>query len=120
MLTEEEKDEIIAKAVEKTLLAIPEVVGNLMSNHAVLHKLNREFYTKYPEFKDSKDSVASAIEMIEGKNPLMKYEDILKKAVPEIRTRMNTMKSLNTTTVSKTPDRSFKRLDAPSDQHGEI
>ena len=50
MLTQEEKDEIINAAVERTLLAIPDVVGNLMANHAMLHKLNSEFYKKYKEF----------------------------------------------------------------------
>ena len=40
MLTQEEKDEIINAAVERTLLAITDVVGNLMANHAMLNKLN--------------------------------------------------------------------------------
>ena len=122
MITEQEKQEIIDKAVEKALLLLPETVGSLMANQATLHKLNREFYTKYPEFNEQREATASVIEKIEGDNPLMKYEDILKEAPPQIRQRINTMKNLNMDNVSKKPNRSFEKLDAPSDsnQHGKI
>ena len=140
MLSEQEKNEMIEiiwplllpriialieegtnKAVEKTLLLTPEVIGNLMAQQSVLHKLNREFYTKYPEFNKQREAVASVIEKIEGENPLMKYEDILKKAPQKIKERINTMKNLDMNNVSKNPNRSFEKLDAPSDSsHGEL
>ena len=48
MIDEKERQDIVeeavSKAVEKTLLMIPEVIGNLMSSHASLHKINTEFY----------------------------------------------------------------------------
>lgn len=116
MITEEEKQEIIDKAVEKALLLVPETVGNMMTHQAVLSKLNREFYGKYPEFKNSKDSVVAAIERVEGENPLDGYEDILKKAVPEIKRRIGILKDLDMKTVQKTPDRDFSK----SFKHGEI
>ncbi len=103
MIEEYEKQEIIDRAVEKTLLNIPEIIGSLMSSHAALHKINQKFYSDYPEFKDKKDIVASIVESIEGNNPLMKYEDILQKAVPIIKERILTIKNLNTTDVRK-PD----------------
>ncbi len=124
MITEEEKQDIINKAVEKTLLMIPEVIGNLMSSHAALHKINTKFYSDYPEFKDKKDVVASVVEMIEGKNPLAKYEDMLKDAVPKIRERISTMKSLDMENVNSKPNRDLKGLDIFKDEksspHGDI
>ena len=120
MITEEEKQEIIDKTVEKALLLLPETVGALMANQALLHKLNREFYTKYPEFNKRRDIVTSVIEMVEGKNSLMKYEDILKKSVPEIRQRINTMKNLDMNNVSKNQDRHFESLSASPNPHGDL
>ena len=125
MITEEERNfiikEAIEKATEKALLLLPETIGNLMAQQAVLHKLNREFYSKYPEFNKQREAAASVIEKIEGENPLMKYEDILKKAPQQIRQRINTMKNLDMDNVSKKPNRSFEKLDAPSDSpHGEL
>lgn len=124
MTPEERKsiiEEAVNKAVEKTLLSIPEVIGNLMASQATMANLNREFYAKHPEFKDKKDSVMSVVEQVEGKNPLMKYEDILKKSVPKIRERINTMKNLDMTNVSKHPNRTFEPLDTSSDKpHGEL
>ena len=125
MITEEERNSIIKeaseKATEKALLLLPETIGNLMAQQAVLHKLNREFYSKYPEFNKQREAAASVIEKIEGENPLMKYEDILKKAPQQIRQRINTMKNLDMDNVSKKPDRSFEKIDAPSDNpHGNL
>lgn len=112
MITEEEeKNEIINAAVERTLLAIPEVVGNLMANHAALHKINTEFYKAHPEFAGRKDIVQSVVEMIEGKNPTMKYEDMLVKAVPEIQRRLVIVQDVNTTTIPTKIERDFGLVD---------
>lgn len=123
-ITEEEKqaiiDEVIEKATptitEKVLLLIPEVIGNLMVNHISMAKLNKKFLDAHPEFKNHKEAVQSVVEMIEGRDPLAKYEDILKEAVPEIRKRIETMKKVDMKTISANPDRGFKQLDAPSDK----
>ena len=111
MLTQEEKDEIINAAVERTLLAIPDVVGNLMANHAMLHKLNSEFYKKYKEFAERKDIVQAVVEYTEGKNPLDKYEEILEKSVPEIKRRMLIAKSVSVDAVQKSLPRDFSNFD---------
>lgn len=111
MLTQEEKEEIIAAAVERTLLAIPEVVGNLMANHAMLHKLNSEFYKAHPEFAARKDIVQAVVEYVEGKNPLTKYEDILQIAVPEIERRLLIAKDVNVDSVSKAIPRDFSKIE---------
>jgi Mg2+/Co2+ transporter CorC len=104
MITDEEKQEIIDKAVEKALLLIPETVGNMMAHAATMGKLNRDFLAKHPEFKDHKNAVTSVIEKVEGKNPLMKYEDILEKSVPEIKQRISTMQDIDTSFVATRPN----------------
>ena len=107
MITEEEKEEIINKAVERALLLLPDTVGNLIANHVALSKLNSKFYADHPEFRDKKDIVALVVEMVEGRNPLDKYEDLLKKAVPEIKRRIDTLQSLDMEKV-KAPNLDFK------------
>jgi hypothetical protein len=110
MITEEEKQEIIDRAVEKALLMIPDVVGNMMSQHAVLSKINSQFYKDHPEFKDKKNIVATVIEEIDGKNPTMNYEEILKLAVPRIKDRLKTMSGLDMVSVTNRPERDLSRL----------
>lgn len=107
MVTPEERQEIIDAAVEKALLMLPEVVGNLMAQHVALSKVNSEFYSKHPEFRDKKDIVASVLEQIDGKNPLMPYEELLAKAVPIIQERIRLTGTLNTTTTNPETSRDF-------------
>lgn len=121
MITENERQEIIEAAVEKALLILPEVVGNLMATNAAMSKLNKDFYEKYPEFKKHKDSVMSVIEMIEGRDPTIDYKDILDKAVPEIKSRIVQMGKLDITNVQKSPRRQFEDVDFKSlDSHGDL
>ena len=118
MITEEEKTEIINIAVEKMLLAIPEVVGNLMANHAALHKINAKFYKDHPEFREKKNVVQAVVEMIEGKNPLLQYEDILEKAVPEVTKRIEIMKTVDMDKAPAQIPRDFSGTDFS--QNGEV
>ena len=122
-LTDDEKNEIINLAVEKALLMLPEVVGNMMQQHATMNKLNSEFYSTYPEFRDHKDAVVSVVEKVDAENPFTKYEEILALAVPEIRKRIALVKSLDMNSVSN-PKRDFNQLDISSEvdvnKHGEI
>ena len=117
-MTEEEKQEIIDRAVEKALLMLPEVVGNLMAHHVALSKMNTEFYKSHPDFANKKHIVASVIEMIEGKNPFLEYKDLLEKAIPEIRKRIADTKDLNVIDVSPTMNRNFESIDLKG--NGEI
>jgi hypothetical protein len=107
MITEEEKEDIINKAVEKALLMIPEVVSNMMAKHVMLNKLNAKFYEDHPEFKDHKEIVASVVEMLDGKNPTDDYAELLQSAIPEIRKRIGTVKELNMIDVTPKPNRDF-------------
>lgn len=118
MLTQEEKDEIINAAVEKAMLILPEVVGNLIVNHVALHKMNKKFYETYPEFKDKKDVVQSVVEMVEGKNPLLDYSEILEKAAPEIRTRLGLTSGMNMNNAQASINKDFSKIDLSG--NGEI
>lgn len=95
MITEEERQSIINEAVEKALLALPNVVGNLMVQQATYARLNSEFYAKHPEFKQHKEVVMASIEHIDSQFPLLDYKEKLKRAVPEIRRRISMKESLN-------------------------
>jgi len=125
MFTKEQTNEIKKiveennnKLIERILLLIPETIGNMMMNHMALFKINKAFYDKYPEFGDHKDSVRSVVEMIEGKNPLDDYEDILKRAVPEIRERIHTLKNLDLKTVTESPKREFEHIEFSKAEKG--
>jgi len=107
MITDEERNEIINQAVEKAMLVLPEVVGNLITQHVALSKLNSEFYASHPEFKDKKDIVASVVEMIDGENPLIDYKDLLDKAVPRIKERIKITEGLDLKYANLNIDRDF-------------
>lgn len=111
MITEEERQSIVNEAVEKTLLKIPEVVGNLISNYANKIRVNKQFYDKYPEFNEHRRIVASAIEELENKSPGKALEKIVEEAVPVIRKRLDSMKGIDTVTISKPDlDKSYGEL----------
>ena len=84
MITQGEKQEIIDAIVEKFLLILPGVIGNLITHHVALSNVNKRFYDRYPKFKDHKDIVAATIEDIEGDGTFEGYEKLLEKAVPRI------------------------------------
>lgn len=121
MITEEERESIINEAVERALLLVPETVGSMMANQATLHRINKEFYSKYPEFSNHKNTVMSVVEMVEGRSPLDSYNKILEKAVPKIRERINALKKLDIETISPNPNRQYEPLNAPKiDSNGII
>lgn len=116
--------EAVDRAVEKALLVLPSVMGNLMTQQAAYNKLNSEFYKDHPEFVQHKDVVMSVIEKVDGQNPTLSYEEKLKKAVPEIRSRLAEMEKLDMNSVNTKPNRAFvgeQSLSAfASTKHGEI
>ena len=103
------KQEVVDEVVEKVLLMLPEIMGSLITNHISKLKLNRDFYLSHPEFRDKKDIVASVIEMVEGLDPTVDYEDILQNAVPEIKKRLGKVKDLDFKPVPKV-DRTFNDM----------
>jgi len=123
MVTPEERQEIIDAAVEKALLLLPTVVGNLIVNQTALSKLTSEFYKEHPDFRDNKDAVRFVVEMLEGQSPGRSYTDILRDAVPKIQERIRVTKDLDTSSITTTPDRRlpvFEPLPTTGPSHGEI
>lgn len=100
-MTPEERESIINEAIERTLLMIPEVVGNLIMNHAAKLRMNKEFYKNHPELAKYKDVVASVIEHLEDSDPSQSFEDIIEKAVPKIKRRIEQVKDLDMKKVEK-------------------
>lgn len=104
MITEKEKSDIVQEVIETILNRMPEVIGNLMSQHANINKVKTEFYTKYPEFKNHVPVVASVVEGIEGRDLTANYEQILNEAVPEIRKRLKIISDLDFDNVPSPQD----------------
>lgn len=109
MITEQEKQEIIDRAVEKALLKLPDAVGNLITNHMAKMKTNKDFYAKYPDLAKNKQMVASVVEALDGANPNMPYSDLLEKAVVVAREKIKTAGTLDTFNVPK-PNRDLSKL----------
>ena len=119
MITAEERESIVSEAIERALLSIPEVIGNLISSHVSHTKVNKKFYEDYPDLAQTKDIVASVVEVVDSENPGMDYEKLLKKALPKIRERILVTKDLNITTV-KEPERDLDKLDLGKSDLGEL
>lgn len=120
----QDRDEIINAASEKALLMLPEVVGSLMTQHASLLSINKEFYAKHPDFVKHKPVVQAVVEQLEGKRPLADYQDILRDAIPLIQERIAMQAGLDMTTV-KRPDRHLPSLTVsverdPNGPHGAL
>jgi len=94
-ISEKDFNALVLAVTEKVLLRMPEVIGNLMMNHAEVNKLTKDFYGKNPSFKNDPVSVKSVISALEQDNAGMKYDKILELSEPMIRERMITVKSLN-------------------------
>jgi hypothetical protein len=109
MITPEERQSIIDEAVEKALLRLPDVIGNLITNQISAVRINRQFYQKFPDFSNAKDVVASVIENLEATNPGVDYATLLEKAAPLIKEQISQIKTLDVKTVGK-PNRDLSTL----------
>ena len=95
MLNNTERNNIVEECLEKMLLKLPEIVGNLIQHQVMMNKINMEFFSQHPEYRDHADIVTKVVQKTEGLNTLMNYHDILNRAVPEIDAHIKTLKSLN-------------------------
>lgn len=109
-MTEDERESIINEAVQRTLLAIPEVIGNLITNHMSILKINKEFYEQHKEFASDKNSVQEVVEMVEGMNPSLEYKEILERSIPLIKERIRNMKTLDVKSAPR-PSRNLSSLE---------
>lgn len=104
MITPEERDEIIATAVERALLVLPSVLLRLMANYDILSKVNKDFYSSNPGFQLHKDIVSSVVNEVEKENPLEDYGKLLNKSVPRIKERISIIRKVDTKTINYKPN----------------
>lgn len=109
-MTEQELNLIVNKVIERILLRMPEVIGNLIREQALVNKLNKKFYGENPDFKDNLPLVVSILEKLETDNVGVEYEKLLKMAVPIIKEGIKNIKSCGVTTKPQ-----FKSLDLSVD-----
>jgi hypothetical protein len=98
MITNEDRASIISETIERVFKMLPEVIGSLMQTHATMARLNQEFYKDHPDFASYKGLVGQVISKIEENDPLKPYSDIIKKAVPEIESKIRVIQNENMTT----------------------
>ena len=108
------EEQIIYVAVERALMMIPEVVGQLLLRKETTKKLAIQFYKENPDFLEHKSIVASVIEEYEGENPGVQYSEILKAVTPTIKAKIGTLKSVDLSAPSRPTDLTFHG------DHGEI
>lgn len=106
-LSEQEMEQIATLAVEKILARMPDVIGNLMTSHAKIQMLNKEFYEKYPDFKANKHLVGEVLEQTEARDISKTYEEILEQSVPEIRKKMKIVDKLELSRPTGEPSRTI-------------
>ena len=80
---------LVKLCVEESLKTLPVVIDHLSRQAAYLKELSDAFYTDNKDLANHKRLVASVIEQIEIANPGMKYGEILEKAAPEARKKIN-------------------------------
>lgn len=108
-MTPEERESIILEAVERTILMIPEVIGNVIKEKVSMNKLTKTLYDNNKNFLNHKEIVASTIEQKETENPGKPYDEIVKLAVPEINRRIGIEKSVDNTTANKPKNLGFNK-----------
>jgi hypothetical protein len=96
------------KTKEEILLLIPDVIGNVMMQHAVNRKVTSEFYKKHPEFKKHGKVVASVVGELDTKHPGLAYDKLMDKAAPIITERIKVVDALDTASVSEKPNLDVK------------
>jgi len=109
-MTDQELDLITNKVIERVLLRMPEVIGNLIKEQALINKLNKKFYGENPEFKNNLPLVVSILEKLESDNVGVEYEKLLEIATPMIKEGIKNIKSCGVTTKPQ-----FKSLDLSAD-----
>ena len=97
----QEKEKLLNELTERILLRLPEVIGNLITNHISLMKLNEDFYKAHPELSKHKRLVASIVEKFEGFDPTADYKEVFEKALPEIKAAIKATSNLDVTKVEK-------------------
>jgi len=123
MMNEAEKEEVkkickeviaevvpsmIEKGKEETLLLLPEIIGNLYLDRAARVKGAKELYKDNPEWKNYQAIVKNTLEETDSKNAGLTYMEIVERAKPEIKRKVDLIKGLDMTRREKPTDLRFK------------
>jgi hypothetical protein len=114
-ITPEEKEQLYREFKERMFpefqelmyLNMPKIIGNLIDQHLNDRKIRDGLYSKRPEFKKRPDLVAATMQKIEGNNPLMDAEEVIKMAIPELDQILKDIKPLDLETIGKRPNLSL-------------
>ena len=101
MITNEEKEQIILAVIERVLVKMPTVIGNLMAKHAEVQQEKKKFFDLNKDFLPYTDLISDVVQKIEGEDLTKSYSEILNEATPEIRKRISLLNSLNIKDVNK-------------------
>ncbi len=88
--------ELIQKAMEQLLVALPSIIHHLIGSAVVMKGMSKEFYEQHEDLVGHKMLVAKAIEIIQAENPGMKLEEVLRKAAPRVKAQLVAEKKAET------------------------
>lgn len=94
-MTSEEEKRIVDKVTENLYKSLPEIVANIVRSVQTHSQRFMEFYKKYPEFREYPEIVGETIQMVEGRDPLRPYDEVIELAVPEIRKAIQERKKVD-------------------------
>lgn len=106
---EKERESIINEAVERALLSLPDVIGHIIVSKTKQLNVSKKFYEANPKFAEHKDIVFQVAERLDDQYPGMDYEELIKKAVPEIEAQIKTLTGSDVK-KSERPNRRLKNL----------
>lgn len=84
---------------QKLLLAIPEIVKHNIEVSHSLRIMSEKFYAENEELIPYKSAVAVGFEEIQGKEPNLGYDEILKKLAPALKKKLNLAKKVKKSPV---------------------
>ena len=85
--------------MQRLLLRMPEVVGNLMRSVALKKKLGTQLFHDHPDFVAHKQLVMKVIESVEGKDVTKDYSDVIQEAIPIIQRQIGLVDGINMTSI---------------------
>jgi hypothetical protein len=114
MITPEERQSIIDEvkkeiyaSEERMMIILPDIFSNLVLDNKGQLGMTSKFYKDNKKFVGHENVVSAVIGEVDGKNPLLDYQEKLDKAVPLIKKRLKQMSGLNMKTVDSNPSREF-------------
>lgn len=107
-------ESIIERATERALQLLPDVVTNLYMQKIAMQENVRKFYKGNESFLQFQQIVQNTLEEWDSRNPGKNPEIVMQEAIPEIKKRIETAKTVDMNRTGKPTDLSFRgRLNMP-------